>query len=62
MDDEHHFFFYPQTHGQLERTIQVLEDVLRACVLNINGSWVLSTDKKDLRFSAMGTCFSLSPY
>ncbi|XP_062179431.1 uncharacterized protein LOC133884047 [Phragmites australis] len=26
--------FYPQTDGQLERTIQTLEDMLRACVLS----------------------------
>ena len=25
--------FYPQTDGQYERTIQTLEDMLRACVL-----------------------------
>ena len=39
VDDEHRFFiFYPQIDGQLERTIQVLEDMLRACVLNLKGS------------------------
>ena len=32
--------FHPQTDGQLERTIQVLEDMLRACVLDHKGSWV----------------------
>ena len=26
-------------HGQLERTIQVLEDMLRAWVLDLKGSW-----------------------
>ena len=31
--------FYPQTDGQSERTIQVLEDMLRACVLNHKCSW-----------------------
>ena len=31
--------FHPQTDGQFERTIQVLEDMLRACVLDYNGSW-----------------------
>ena len=31
--------FHPQTDGQLERTIQTLEDMLRACVMEFKGSW-----------------------
>ena len=31
--------FHPQTDGQSERTIQVLEDMLRARVLDHKGSW-----------------------
>ena len=31
--------FYPQTNGQSERTIQVLEDMLGACVLYLKDSW-----------------------
>ena len=31
--------FHMQTDGQSERTIQVLEDMLRACVLDLKGSW-----------------------
>ena len=31
--------FNPQTDGQSERTIQALEDILRACVLDLKGSW-----------------------
>ena len=31
--------FHPHTDGQSERTIHVLEDVLRACVLDLKGSW-----------------------
>ena len=34
--------FHPQTDGQSERTIQTLEDMLRACVMDFKGSW----DKK----------------
>ena len=31
--------FLPQTDGQSEWTIQILEDMLRACVLDLKGSW-----------------------
>ncbi|WP_225427127.1 integrase catalytic domain-containing protein, partial [Ligilactobacillus murinus] len=31
--------FHPQTDGQSERTIQILEDMLRACVLDFQPSW-----------------------
>ena len=31
--------FHPQTDGQLERVIQVLEDMLRSCVIDYEGSW-----------------------
>ena len=31
--------YHPQTYGQSKRTIQTLEDMLRACVLDFNGSW-----------------------
>ena len=31
--------FHPQTDGQSERTIQTLEGMLRACVLEFRGSW-----------------------
>ena len=30
---------HPQTDGQFERTIQTLEDMLRACALDFKGSW-----------------------
>ncbi|GJU32683.1 putative reverse transcriptase domain-containing protein [Tanacetum coccineum] len=31
--------FHPQTNGQSERTIQTLEDMLRACVIDFGGNW-----------------------
>ncbi|GKB21122.1 putative reverse transcriptase domain-containing protein [Tanacetum coccineum] len=31
--------YHPQTDSQSERTIQTLEDMLRACVLDFGGSW-----------------------
>ncbi|WMV45914.1 hypothetical protein MTR67_039299 [Solanum verrucosum] len=31
--------FHPQTDGQAGRTIQTLEDMFRACVINFNGNW-----------------------
>ena len=31
--------FHPQTNGQSKRTIQVLEDMLKACILDLKGSW-----------------------
>ena len=31
--------FHPQTDGQSERTILVLEDMLRACILDHKGNW-----------------------
>ncbi|GKF39449.1 retrotransposon protein, putative, ty3-gypsy subclass, partial [Tanacetum coccineum] len=31
--------YHPQTDGQIERTIQTLEDMLRACVIDFRSSW-----------------------
>ena len=31
--------FNPHTNSQSERTIQVLEDMLRACIMDLKGSW-----------------------
>ncbi|GJS49355.1 putative reverse transcriptase domain-containing protein [Tanacetum coccineum] len=32
--------YHPQTNGQSERTIQTLEDMLRACVIDFGKGWV----------------------
>ena len=31
--------FHPQTYGQVERTIQTLEDMLRDCIIDFKGNW-----------------------
>ena len=31
--------FHPQTDGQSERTIQTLEDMIRACAMEFKGNW-----------------------
>ncbi|WMV07713.1 hypothetical protein MTR67_001098 [Solanum verrucosum] len=31
--------FHPQIDGQVERTIQTLKDMLRACVVDFKGNW-----------------------
>lgn len=31
--------FHPQTYGLAERTIQTLEDMLRACVIDLKSNW-----------------------
>ena len=31
--------FHPQIDGQSERTVRILEDMLRACVLDLGDTW-----------------------
>jgi ribosomal protein S6 len=35
----HSSAYHPQTDGQIERVNQILEDILRACVMEYQGSW-----------------------
>ena len=43
--------FHPQTDGQSERTIQVLEDMLRACVLDHKGRWEEHLPSKEFAYN-----------
>ncbi|GKV43022.1 hypothetical protein SLEP1_g50364 [Rubroshorea leprosula] len=55
--------FHPQTDGQSERTIQILEDMLRACVLDWKGSWDqhLSMAKSPVCWTKVGEKSILGP-
>jgi hypothetical protein len=35
----HSSAYHPQTDGQTERVNQIIEDILRACVMEYSGSW-----------------------
>ncbi|KAL4185644.1 hypothetical protein AMTRI_Chr10g231720 [Amborella trichopoda] len=54
--------FHPQTDGQSERTIQTLEDMLRACVIDLTGSWddhlplIIIASKPVFRWHHMKPC------
>ncbi|GKF79476.1 putative reverse transcriptase domain-containing protein [Tanacetum coccineum] len=41
--------YHPETDGQSERTIQTLEDMLRACVMDFGGSWDIVGESQLIR-------------
>ncbi|GJW23057.1 putative reverse transcriptase domain-containing protein [Tanacetum coccineum] len=43
--------YHPQTDGQSERTIQTLEDMLRACVMDFGGSWDVHRSLVELSYN-----------
>jgi hypothetical protein len=43
--------FHPQTDGQTERVNQVLEDLLRACVLTYGSDWEKSLFYAELSYN-----------
>jgi hypothetical protein len=43
--------FHPQTDGQTERVNQVLEDLLRACVLTYGSDWEKSLSYVELSYN-----------
>jgi hypothetical protein len=42
---------HPQTDGQSERVIQILEDTLRACAMNIRNEWIESFPDIELAYN-----------
>jgi len=55
--------FHPMTDGQTERTIQTLEDMLRACALDFQGSWDEHLDLIEFSYNnSYHTSIQMSPY
>ena len=54
--------FHPQTNGQSERTIQVLEDMLRACVLDFKGSWEKYFPLVEFSYNSYQASIKMAPY
>ncbi|KAA3484026.1 DNA/RNA polymerases superfamily protein [Gossypium australe] len=55
--------FHPQTDGQLERLIQVLEDMLRCCVLGFQGSWEKYLSLVDFTYNnSFQSSLKMAPY
>ena len=55
--------FHPQTDNQSERTIQTLEDMLQACVLEFKDSWVLHLSLVEFAYnSSYQANIGMTPY
>ena len=55
--------FFPQTDGQSEMTIHVLEEMLQACVLNLKGSWEEHLPLVEFAYNnSYQTSIQMSPY
>jgi len=51
--------YHPQPDGESERTIQSLEDLLRACVLDHMGSWSEMLPLVEFTYDEGLSCFLL---
>ena len=55
--------FHPQSDGQSERLIQVLEDMLRGCVMEFLGSWDRYIPLKEFAYNnSYQSSISMTPY
>ena len=55
-------FFNPHTDGQSKRTIQVLEDMLRACVLDLKGRWEEHLPLVEFTYNSYQASIQMTPY
>ena len=55
--------YHPQSDGQSERTIQTLEDMLRACCLEWQGSWTVHLPLVEFAYNnSYHSSIGLAPY
>ncbi|KAK8597280.1 hypothetical protein V6N12_065752 [Hibiscus sabdariffa] len=55
--------FHPQTDGQSERVIQILEDMLRACVIDFNKNWEKSIPLVEFAYNnSYQTSIQMAPF
>ncbi|KAI3804484.1 hypothetical protein L1987_26058 [Smallanthus sonchifolius] len=55
--------YHPQTDGQSERTIQTLEDMLRACVIDFKGNWDLHLPLVEFSYNnSYHTSIDMAPF
>ncbi|KAI3825350.1 hypothetical protein L1987_06833 [Smallanthus sonchifolius] len=55
--------YHPQTDGQTERTIQTLEDMLRACVIDFGGNWDSHLPLIELSYNnSFHTSINMAPF
>lgn len=55
--------YYPQTGGQIEKTIQTLEDMFKACALENGGSWDIHFPLIEYAYNnSYHTSIGMAPY
>ena len=55
--------FHPQTDGQYKRTIQILEDMLRGCVMDFQESWNHCISLIEIAYNnSFQTTIGVAPY
>ena len=54
---------HPQTDGQVERTIQILEDMLRGCIIDFKENWGKHLSLVEFAYSnSFYSSISMAPY
>lgn len=64
LDSELHFsiVYHPQTYGQSERTIQILVNMLRSCVLDFCRSWEDHLPLVEFAYNNYQAVIGMTPY